>query len=154
MPWFRVGHLDPQSRVRRNHEITSKTSITSTNGVTLISLIGSDRGARSGECRFGLTAILGVLIHLVRIAAIHRKTLGVTSVAIKITVQLVIGNHRGIAAKGERSSEQSLGNARRYHCQARVFRNGDLLEAVRDSPDGSKQTNKRAVEPFVAKNVM
>ena len=131
------------------------TSMTSTNGVTLISAIGEWRRvrlapARASDRRCGgdahQAAWLRSSICRDRIAANSSEKPSMRVAEPRhLRGELVVEHHRGNRGEQpERGGEQRLGDAGRDHGKVRVLRGGDRLERRHDAPDRAEQADEGA----------
>src|SRR5580704_17732010 len=127
------------------------TSITSTMGVTLISLMTARRRWRrlpTWTVAIGLPA-LAPSPPLVDLARQDRgelvgKSLKPLRLLVHLGDELVIENGRRDGGnKADCGREQCFGDARRDHDQGRILRLGDRLEAGHDAPDRAEQAHER-----------
>src|SRR5208282_5142206 len=120
-------------------KMTSRTSITSTMGVTLISLMRRRWPVRPKKpasrelcCMMAMAQILGFLIQLSRKygAELGGEGAQPAGIAAEIVRELVVGDHRRDRRhQAQGGGEESLGDARRHHGEAGVLDRGDRLEA-------------------------
>src|SRR5262249_10722355 len=132
-------------------KMMSSTSITSTMGVTLISLITARRRwRRLPTCAVGTMPAIASLPPLVDLARQNRRGLGGKAfeplrLLVHLGNELVIENRRRDGGnKADCSREQRLGDAGRDHRERGIFRGGNRLEARHDAPDGAEQADERS----------
>src|SRR3954452_16277814 len=130
-------------------KIINRTSITSTMGVTLISLITPWRRRRRWPlCAIPFIAIGPPSPALVDLPRQDRgKFVGKTLQALRLFIhlgrELVVENRRRDGGnKADRRCEQRLGDARRHHRERGILGSGDRLKAGHDAPDRAEQADK------------
>src|SRR5580704_1712823 len=134
----------------------SSTSMTSTNGVTLISLITACRRRLCLPVDAALTTGAAMFLPL-PVLALHafvdlprqdrREFVGEAFEALRLAVhvglELIIENRRRDGGdETDRGREQRLGDAGRDHCERSVLGGRNRLEARHDAPDRAEQANE------------
>src|SRR5208283_4496803 len=122
----------------------SRTSITSTSGVTLMSAMGAESNSES--CLRSAKAIavsfLGKLAGELHLE--HADEGGEASaIGGDVAADAVVEDHGGNGGdEPERGCKQGLGDARRHDGEARVVGGGDALEGVHDAPNRAEQPDE------------
>ena len=112
-------------------KMISRTSITSTNGVTLISPAGScGRDLRSPPAGFGDRHYMRSLRRRETRARLHRRSLPCGPRSDQIAGELVVENHRRNGRdKAERGGEQRFGDAGRHDGEIGLLLARDMVKA-------------------------
>src|SRR5829696_3908650 len=131
-------------------KMISSTSITSTIGVTLISLITGRRPRRPRAAPPALIPIASSFRPLIDLPRQNRgefpgKALQTLAVPGYLGNELVVENgRRNGGNQADCGRKQRFRDTRRHHRERSVLRGGDRLEARHDAPDRAEQADERA----------